>query len=487
MNRKEIIRRLESNETFNEVLNIIKHECHTHGTQFDVVSLNDFIAGGAVANTLHYMFNKDRFDKPIINDVDVFSFEFAGVSEWYDVRYERNLIDSFITSNLERCIGEDYGQHFLAHFGDEICMTDTSRDGIINEVKLKVLRRDLSITMPLENYYLEVIKNFDLNCCMAGLDRINNKIIYTDEFVDFILFNRIEVTELKFPLQTAYRMKRKAEELDTIKSNLKSELLLLKHSSRFRGVNQIGPIWIERVENNISLFSENFNFVSVPKSEEGDFEKKYYTTKELPKLDIELLWGVSLQSLLRYDKSQLLVFWDLFFRGKHSDEVTKAVLDFIEPDTDEQIIEVHRSPIESSIYFKFFILKSISYSKDYLNCGLISKSDLNRLYKFTKYLHKHGIDFELFSVENIEKQMELIDFFKRRFIKDNLFRNRIFRETMRTIRSKKSMENLLTSPNYSDKIKALNFGINNQWLNWSSNFKFRHYFVRNKISTLIDF
>jgi len=91
------------------------------------------------------------------------------------------------------------------------------------------------------------------------------------------------------------------------------------------------------------------------------------------------------------------------------------------------------------------------------------------------------------SYVEIEKQMELIDFFERRFIKDNLFRNRIFRETMRTIRGKKSMENLLTSPNYSDKMKALNFGINNQWVNWSSNFKFRHYFVRNKISTLIDF
>ena len=72
-------------------------------------------------------------------------------------------------------------------------------------------------------YYQSLLNNFDLNCCCAGLDSVNKKIIYTAQFIEF-LCDKIEVTSTLTPLNTAIRSNNKTKDLKT-NSLLKHEFL----------------------------------------------------------------------------------------------------------------------------------------------------------------------------------------------------------------------------------------------------------------------
>ena len=470
MRREEIVKILESNETFNEVLNIIKHECHIHGTQFDDIPNSEFISGGAIANTIHYIFNKERFDRPIINDVDLFVFNFL------DTYWGHNevMIDSFIQSDLQRVVGDDYGQYFITNTGDSINMRTNERIGIINKVMLDVYSRK---SRNVCEYYSELINNFDLNCCMAGLDRLNNKIVYTDDFVDFILNNKIEVTHLKFPLQTAYRMKKKCVELDTITTNFETEILLLKQATTFHGGNSFGEVWSEKIKRDYELFAENFEICDYHTRHQldDDMGLKFYKSKKLPMLEVEVLYQKDLASLLDYDKNTLLSFWDLVFRGKYNDEVTHNLNKFI------------NSMAETTRHTKrglngLFILKCLNTSKNYFN-GEFKYEYLVRFWGFYNYLLKNGIQVDVFIVDNIKNQMKIISYFKKRFIKDNLFRSRYFNTVIDRIRYNKSMEFNLSSTDYSDKLAAFKFGVKNFWIGWNG-YKLTHRFYGGRLGTL---
>ncbi len=464
MRKDEVIKILESNETFNEVLNIIKHECHTHGTQFDDIPNSEFISGGAIANTIHYIFNKDRFERPIINDIDLFVFNPVDTGQWGST-----MIDSFIQTNLQRVVGDDYGQYFITNTGDSINMRTNERLGIINKVTLDVYSRK---SRNVCEYYSELINNFDLNCCMAGLDRLNNKIIYTDDFVDFILNNKIQVTHLKFPLQTAYRMKKKCVELDTVTTNFETEMLLLKQATTFSGSNSFGEVWSEKIEKDSIFFTENF--VVDKMSEEG---LQFYKSKELPKLEVENLYQQNLVSLLDHDKDVLLSFWDLFFRGKYSDDITHNLNKFINS------VSENTSNLPNRSLNKLFILKCLKTSKNYFNDDF-KYEYLVRFWGFYNYLLKNGIQIDVFIVDNIKNQMKIISYFKKRFIKDNLFRARYFNTVINRIRYNELMEFYLSSTNYNDKLTALDFGVNNFWISWGG-YRFTHRFNEfNGLSTI---
>ena len=78
MNRKEVIDFLNNEETYNKVFNTIKDECHKNDVHLDDYSQDSYIAGGAVANTIHHFLNKNRPSykntRPVINDIDLFCF-----------------------------------------------------------------------------------------------------------------------------------------------------------------------------------------------------------------------------------------------------------------------------------------------------------------------------------------------------------------------------------------------------------------------------
>lgn len=166
------------------------------------------------------------------------------------------------------------------------------------------------------------------------------------------------------------------------------------------------------------------------------------------------------------------------FRRKYNDEVTHYLIKFINTLTDS-ISNDNRS------INRLFILKCLTTSKNYFN-GEFRYEYLVRFWGFYNYLVKHGIQVDVFIVDNIKNQMKIISYFKKRFIKDNLFRTRYFNIVINKIRYDKSMEFYLSSTNYNNKLTALNFGINNFWIRWSG-YKFRHSFSGRGMISTIDF
>lgn len=482
MKKEEVIKILESNETFNEVLNIIKHECHIRGTQFDEVPIEHFICGGAVANTIYYILNKDKLNSPTINDVDVFSFNY---SEDYFHDYSQLSLQKEIQQiNLDNTVGSDYAKYFITSFGEQITMKSSEVDGIINKIFLDVFHHNGEYSKDLDKYYLGLINTFDLNCCMAGINRVSKKIVYTDEFVDFILRDMIEVTSLKHPVQTAYRMKKKSTELKTITKNFNSEMSLLREVLKFEngGRLAVGNVWLSRINQDSKLFSENFVWITPREGDDVVFMEEegltYYKVK--PDFNsvkiissIESLYGGVITNLLSWHKESLLAIWDLFFRDKYSDEIKNKLHEFI----------FQNKMGSKHLYLRLSLLRCLRLSKNYFNCEF-NLQDLNRINGFIQYLHINRIQPDIFFVDNVENQIKLIDYFKKRFVRDGLFRERYFNKVYERIVNKRSVEEDLLSISLRKKLSSFEFGIKNHWFSFNT-YKIKHQLVGNR--GVIDF
>ena len=477
MKKEEVIKILESNETFNEVLNIIKHECHIRGTQFDEVPVEHFICGGAVANTIYYILNKGKLNSPTINDVDVFSFNY---SEDYFHDYSQSSLQKEIQQiSLDNTVGSDYAKYFITSFGEQITMKSSEVDGIINKIFLDVFHHNKEYSKDLDKYYLGLINTFDLNCCMAGINRVSKKIVYTDEFVDFILRDMIEVTSLKHPVQTAYRMKKKSTELKTITKNFDSEMSLLREVLKFEngGRLAVGNVWLSRINQDSKLFSENFVWVTPREGDDmvfmGEEGLTYY--KVNPDFNsvkiissIESLYGGTITNLLKWDKKSLLVIWDLFFRDKHNDDIKNKLHEFIfQPKIKRRNISLRLS-----------LLRCLKLSKNYFDCEF-NLRDLNRVHGFITYLHINRIQPDIFFVDNVKNQIEVMDYFKKKFVRDGLFREMYFSKVYERIVNKRSVEEDLLSTSLRKKLSSFDFGIKNHWFLFNT-YKIKHQFVTDK-------
>jgi hypothetical protein len=105
-------------------------------------------------------------------------------------------VGNFINNNITDNVGihlDSYGRAWIGSNGEHIKMVSSERFGDINKVTINVYSPNNNNFNEVD-YYKELLGVFDLNCCMAGLDRINNKIIYTEQFIDFLFTHKIEVT-----------------------------------------------------------------------------------------------------------------------------------------------------------------------------------------------------------------------------------------------------------------------------------------------------
>jgi hypothetical protein len=74
MTRGEITKFLNEKDTYNTIMGILDYKLVLNSSK-DILTdypTHSFIAGGAIANTIYYLLNKNKFDSPIINDIDLF-------------------------------------------------------------------------------------------------------------------------------------------------------------------------------------------------------------------------------------------------------------------------------------------------------------------------------------------------------------------------------------------------------------------------------
>lgn len=230
----DITKFLESKETYDKVVKVLSEKAGLPVAQISSTinktgeSLNPpegFIAGGSVSNIIYSLLHGG---KPAINDIDIFYFFDNKNGDWISPK-----LDEFPVP-LETDIktgGDDYGNKWVQPNGEFSIMRSHSRQGIFNYIQVYVgsntYQRDL-INNPI-NKPLILLKSFDLNCCQAGLDIQNGKIVYTKKFTEFLRSRQLQVTIPISPIQTTIRLIKKMEDLNCY-CDLDSEIKLLQHS-----------------------------------------------------------------------------------------------------------------------------------------------------------------------------------------------------------------------------------------------------------------
>ena len=141
-------------------------------SEVDSIPNDGFLAGGAVANTLLNM----KYNKVYpINDLDIFI-------ESKEDGSERLVSTPLRTNNL--VIENGYYECSIAYdHGSNYRILEVSREGLLNWITI-------SRVSDRENVkdYNYILNGFDFNCCQVGIDLNNNKLYYTEEFVEFFKY-----------------------------------------------------------------------------------------------------------------------------------------------------------------------------------------------------------------------------------------------------------------------------------------------------------
>ena len=166
-------------------------------SEVDSIPNDGFLAGGAVANTLLNMKYKKAYP---INDLDIFI-------ESKEDGSERLVSTPLRTNNL--VIENGYYECSIAYdHGSNYRILEVSREGLLNWITISRVNDRENV----KNYQY-ILRGFDFNCCQVGIDLNNNKLYYTEEFVEFLNTKQLEVTAVYTPAHTAIRLFKKMKEL----------------------------------------------------------------------------------------------------------------------------------------------------------------------------------------------------------------------------------------------------------------------------------
>ena len=174
-------------------------EILTELSKYDNIPDDGFLAGGAVANTILRMVWGGDYP---VNDLDIF----IETNE-----YEPKMTFTPIRSNSLNIEGDGYMLTKMAYDSYTTYSIDkVERDGYLNTIYIRKTRN----ADTFKRDYTYVLSGFDFNCCQVGIDLSTNKLIYTEEFKNFLYNKQLEVTAIYTPSHTAIRLFKKMDELD---------------------------------------------------------------------------------------------------------------------------------------------------------------------------------------------------------------------------------------------------------------------------------
>lgn len=236
-----------------------------------------FLAGGAICNTILSLLDDKKYP---INDIDIF--------------YE--MPDNGQGSNANR--NQDTNIH-IAPYGELMSLDsrassyrviETDRDGIFNNVY--VSKTNLTDT---EERYQYVLKGFDINCCMVGIDLENKKLIYTKEFEEFLQHRQLLVSNPYTPAHTSLRLLKKKEELNVyldVEKEIRylSQVYLLFNDPYQNGLNKVfGTFFSEKYKDLYDKYkdqiSEYFDLLTFIEAKTISYSK--FNAEPVPKHILE--------------------------------------------------------------------------------------------------------------------------------------------------------------------------------------------------------
>jgi hypothetical protein len=486
MDRKEVIQFLESKETYDKVMGLLNNKCG----DFNDYPEEYFMAGGAVANTLHFLLRGGN--QPIINDIDLFYFHHMNRHLWL----HSEPGDNFIQQSINQTINQDgYNRFWFGSNGEEISMVNSERFGDINKITINVYLYQGEFNP--SDYYKQLLNNFDLNCCAVGIDRVSKKIIYTKHFVDFLSHNRIEVISMAHPLQTAVRMVKKSEELKTDTSNFKTEMSLIQHSFLIRGRNAIGLEWASKIKGYTDFIDEYFVFDTV-KTENivtGEPTLFYYGPTNF------ILNPSTYQ--FKFDSLQsLITFWDIFIRGKKEnekkrDELVKFYIEKmgLRVTTDSSVRysnrDYHSATSKKINRTHLDPINIVSLSPNYLDCDF-DFDDLRKVHTINLYFDENGVDPAIFLADTIKDHIKVLTYIRKRFITETgLFKSGVFQKVINRSYNDREKEHRINlgSLDYKKKINSFEILVNGLWIKkkiYKQNFSRKFNFGYIDLNDIID-
>lgn len=198
---------LNSKETYDKVLNYLK--TYDNKNLYDAVTSDGgtFIAGGSVSNILISLLHGGR---PVINDIDIY----RGVMEEINGRTaEQWYPATFVNEDGMEIVDDNYGRVYVAENGARMRVIKHTRKNVFNIIDYLYEDWRRSVRSP-KTKEMVILEGFDLNCCKSGLDIINQKIVYTPEFVEFLQTKELKVINPCSPIQTTIRLHKKMKDLD---------------------------------------------------------------------------------------------------------------------------------------------------------------------------------------------------------------------------------------------------------------------------------
>ena len=367
------------------------------------------------------------------------------------------------------------------------------------------------LTTRIKEYYESLLNNFDLNCCCAGLNRVNKKIIYTDKFIEFLCNDKIEVTSTLTPLNTAIRLNNKTKDLKT-NSDLDKEVELLKHEflnpykPHYR---EIGNIWYDKYRKNKKFINKHFivkkltprgdDLMPTPGTE-GIVVKKVSYVYWPKKFKINYYFKYNTHQML--NNKSLIKYWDIFVRNKNPKK-KHILMDWYS--TSVFSIPIRKSLSQPQTYFVNKIYKKwLTKGGNWINNNIITFSGqlrlgeicnegyhhrhqfyttqsfvLNSLNKVENYLDEDFSVSDLKYLETISKSIDssMFDITIIKGVKNHIkflkfIRNKIKNETL-FHHTNKSLFNILHNYkvldkldklNVDDRIKMLNKLLDNDWI-----------------------
>jgi hypothetical protein len=203
------------------------------------VEIDGFIAGGAVANLLNEFVNHVP---AVVRDIDVFHLYNRKPNIVHNVDgdlFDREYIqDGWVESDMEdfrqafeselTVDGDWYGNKWVQPNGDFCLMKSHFRQGIANYVEVHVgTQKKVKNMRKLKQ--LIILRGFDINACQVGIDVKNKKVIYTDDFVEFLKSRQMKVTIPVNPIQTTIRLLKKMKDLQCY-CDINNEVKLLQYA-----------------------------------------------------------------------------------------------------------------------------------------------------------------------------------------------------------------------------------------------------------------
>ncbi len=216
------------------------------------------VAGGAVSNIVWELVSGN---KAVINDVDIFHFD--GVVDYIENDRSKTL---FNYKEIENKYYEDYtGMCFRSITKDFYTVTESTKDGIFNNVKYKANKPDTDL----------ILRSFDINATKIGYSIEEDKIYWTKEFEDFLQSGELKVCNLMTPSHTALRIVKKKREMGAKLEEF--ELKLIQHSLDYRFNDVIKYRFKERYyEMYLLLESEISKYFNIDR----DLESEEYVKRE---------------------------------------------------------------------------------------------------------------------------------------------------------------------------------------------------------------